>query len=87
MRKERKFSPLKVPDAGNDNVTSDSLKIAHGEDPILKAFFDKAHQTSSSDHMKNPYFTKGVCCIDTFRERKRLSTNRNPGLRWRCRER
>ena len=42
MRHERKISPLKVPDVGNVNVTSDSFKIAQGEDPILKAFFDKA---------------------------------------------
>ena len=81
VRQERKISPVKVPDAGNDNVASDSFKIAHGECPILKVFFDKAEQTPSSDLMKNPCFMKGVCCIDTFRERKHLSTNINPALR------
>ena len=60
VRQKRKIS--------NDNVTSDSFKITQGEDPILKAFFDKAQQTLCTDQTKNPYFMKGVCRIDTFRE-------------------
>ena len=47
-KQERKISPLKVPDVGNFNVTSDYFKIAQREDPTLNAFSDKAKQTPRS---------------------------------------
>ena len=77
VRKARKIGPLKVPGVDHVNVPPDSFKIAQGEDPTLKAFFDKAKQTPSGDPMKNPYFRKGVCCIDDFRERKQTKSGHN----------
>ena len=69
VRQERKIRPLEISDVCNVKVTTDSFKIAQGEDP-LKVFFDKTKQTSSSDPMKNPYFMNGGIFYRRFQREK-----------------